>query len=130
MLILAVLMTLVIGVSQRLFKNVYIEETKASMKIIMTALTEYYDSTKTYPTQDSGNETWITQLRGNDRAMKQIAKLEEKVWSADNNKQFSDAWGNAIVYKRTGGLAGAPGLISPGADGDINTENDNVRDNK
>jgi general secretion pathway protein G len=130
MLILAVLMTLVIGASKMLFNKIYVDETKNSMKIIMTALSQYYESTGDYPTQDANNEAWISQLAGNDKARAQITKLEKKVWNADNNRQFRDAWENPIVYKRTGGLAGAPGLISPGPDGDISTEDDNVRDNK
>jgi len=130
MLILAILMTLVIGASKLLFNKIYIDETKTSMKIIMTSLSEYYESTGDYPTQGASNQGWIDQLVNNDRARAQITKLDKKVWSPENNKQFRDAWENPIVYKRSGGLAGAPGLISPGPDGDISTEDDNVRDNK
>ena len=133
MLILAILMTLVVGASKLIFTDVYVDETKNNMNIIMAAIVAYCESGGNYPTEDSGNKVWIGQLAGNAKSRALILNLPETVWNADtteNKTKFRDAWGNAIVYSSTGGLAGAPGLTSAGPDGDINTKQDNVRYNK
>ncbi|MDP6634259.1 MAG: type II secretion system protein GspG [Phycisphaerae bacterium] len=127
MLILAILITLVLGASKLLFSDVHSTETQASMQVIMAAITAYHDVVKDYPAQ---TDDWISQLASVQKSRDLIAKLGEKVWSAENRKEFRDAWGNKIKYTRSGGLAGAPGLISGGPDGDHSTEEDNVRYNR
>ncbi|MDP6546032.1 MAG: type II secretion system protein [Phycisphaerae bacterium] len=126
MLILAILMGLVIGASRLLFADVYAKETKNTMAVVMSAITEYHKVTGNYPSQAN----WVSELKNTEKSRKQIEKLGENVWSATNNNEFRDAWGNKIEYSPNGGLAGAPGLTSAGPDGDISTEEDNVRHNK
>ena len=126
MLILGILMALVLGASKLIFKDVYVEETKSNMAVIMTAIKAYRKATGSYPSQSG----WVGQLAGNAESKKFIAKLGENVWKTTSTGEFLDAWGNAIKYSPTGGLAGAPGLTSAGPDGDHGTEEDNVRHNK
>jgi len=126
MLILAILMTLVVGASRLIFADVYVKETKNNMAIIMSAIKEYRNATGNYPNQQG----WVGHLTGNPASRKLIGKLGENVWSTTNTDEFRDAWGNAIEYSPSGGLAGAPGLTSAGPDGDPDTEEDNVRHNK
>ena len=126
MLILAILMTLVVGASKLIFTDVYVDETKSNMKIIMAAITQYREAKGSYPPAGG----WVGELAGTVESRKLIGNLGKNVWSAANNSEFRDAWGNKIEYSPTGGLAGAPGLTSAGPDGDINTEEDNVRFNK
>jgi|GEM_PF-1960102 len=125
MLILAILMTLVIGASRLIFTDVYVDETKSNMKIIMAAIVKYRDATGSYP-----GTNWVSELAGNPESRKLIGKLGEKVWSTESTGEFRDAWGNAIRYSSSGGLAGTPGLTSAGPDGDHDTDEDNVRFNK
>ena len=126
MLILAILMTLVVGASRLIFSDVYVNETKSSMQIIMAAITEYREVAGKYPTASG----WVSQLAATAKSRALIGNLGENVWSATNNDEFRDAWGNAIHYSPSGGLAGAPGLTSGGPDGEIDTKEDNVRYNK
>lgn len=126
MLILAILMTLVIGASKLIFSNVYIDETKGNMKVIMAAITQYREVKGKYPPSQA---TLVSELITVPKARTLIGNLGENVWHPENKDEFRDSWGNAIVYSRTGGLAGTPGLTSAGPDGDIDTEEDNVRFN-
>ncbi|MDP6546031.1 MAG: type II secretion system protein [Phycisphaerae bacterium] len=126
MLILAILTGLVGGAVWRLFPDVNETKTKNTMAVVTSAITEYHNATGDYPSQAD----WVGQLADTEESRKQIEKLAENVWSATNNNEFRDAWGNAIAYSPTGGPAGAPGLTSAGPDGDISTEEDNVRHNK
>ena len=127
MLILAVLMTLVLGASRLLFSSVYVDETKNTMNITMTAITEYYQVQKAYPAA-GGN--WVQLLITVPKSKALISKFDEKVWSVTDSNEIKDAWGNPIKYSPSGGLAGAPELISGGPDGDTATEEDNVRYNR
>ena len=130
MLILAILMTLVVGAAKLIFNHVYTEETKTNMKIIMTAIAEYREIKLTYPPDQA---TLVEELSTVVKSRAQIGKLPDTVWNADtveNKAKFLDAWGNAIRYTPSGGLAGAPELTSGGPDGDLSTEEDNVRYNK
>ncbi|MCP4374559.1 MAG: prepilin-type N-terminal cleavage/methylation domain-containing protein [bacterium] len=117
MLILTVLLTLVVGGARLVTAHVYAEETKSSMKIIMSAISEYTQSTGSTP-GSLGN------LEGNSGAKELISKLGKKAW---DGSKFFDAWGNEIVYSSNGGLGGGPGLTSGGPDGDTSTDEDNVR---
>ncbi|MDP6045375.1 MAG: type II secretion system protein GspG [Phycisphaerae bacterium] len=127
MLILTVLMTLVAGAAWLLFNDVYVDETKNTMNIAMTAITEYYQVNKAYPNSGDG---WVTQLLTVPKSRALLAKFDKNIWSPTDNTHLKDAWGNPIKYLQSGGLAGAPGLISGGPDGDTDTEEDNVRYNR
>ena len=128
MLILAILMTLVVGASKLIFADVDVKETKNNMAIIMAAIKEYRRATGAYPSENG----WVGALTGSDAPVsrKLIGKLGENVWSTTNADKFLDAWGNAIEYSLNGGLAGGPGLTSGGPDGDTSSDQDNVRHNK
>ena len=133
MLILGILITLVVGSARIIFVKVYTEETKTSMKIIMTAVREYYKAKAARPEDnypDLSNSNWVNELAKAKESRVLIGKLAETVWSADNKTEFRDAWGNKIKYEPEGGRAGAPGLISGGPDGDTTTKDDNVRYNR
>ena len=125
MLILAILMTLVIGASKIIFTYVYVDETKNNMKIIMAAITMYRET----QVDDLTNANLVDKLKAAPECKDLIGNLGKNVWSTANPNTFRDAWGNAIRYEPSGGLAGTPGLTSPGPDGDINTTEDNVRFN-
>jgi type II secretory pathway pseudopilin PulG len=127
MFILAILATLVAWNVGPGSDRIYADQTQVDMKIIMSAITAYHDIVKDYPHQ---TDDWINQLASVRKSRDLIAKLDDKVWSTENRTEFRDAWGNKIKYTRNDGLAGAPGLISGGPDGDHNTEEDNVRYNR
>jgi prepilin-type N-terminal cleavage/methylation domain-containing protein len=132
MAILAILMTLAVGAAKLIYDRVKVNETKSTMKILMVAVKEYQKARAKDnagdPMLTDGN--WVTQLASKPESKAMIEKLPEKVWSADKKTEFHDAWNLKIEYSSTGGLAGAPGLTSGGPDGDIDTDEDNVRYNK
>jgi type II secretory pathway pseudopilin PulG len=126
MLILGILMTLVIGASRLLFAGVHVDETKANMKVIMSAITEYYEAKHKYPPNQA---SLVSELTSVVKSRALIGKLGENVWNPTDTSEFRDAWGGAIRYSPSGGLAGAPELTSAGPDGDFDTDDD-VRFNK
>jgi len=130
MMILGILMVLVVGVARQIFSNTQAEETRNSMNIIMSAVTAYNQVRveKGYPVLTKAN--YVSALASRPESKKLIGTLGEKVWSANDNKHFRDGWGKPIEYTPTGGLAGAPGLISGGPDGATDTKDDNVRYNR
>jgi len=125
MLILAIIAALWAGIT-RPPTDIYARETKYNMQIIMAAINEYHRASGKYPPTAG----WVSELASAAESRKFIAKLGENVWNTTNTNEFHDAWGNAIAYSPTGGLAGGPGLVSAGPDGDHGTEEDNVRHNK
>ena len=130
MLILGILMTLIIGATKMIFEKVYTDETKANMTIIMVAVRKYQEvqQDKEYDGLTASN--WVDQLKKAPESKALIKNLPESVWSVDKKSQFRDAWGNKMEFKPTGGLGGAPGLVSSGPDGDSSTKDDNVLNNK
>jgi prepilin-type N-terminal cleavage/methylation domain-containing protein len=125
MLILAIIAALWAGTTRPPI-DIYARETKSNMQIIMAAIKEYHKASGEYPPTAG----WVSELASAAESRKFIAKLGENVWSKTNTNEFHDAWGNAIAYSPTGGLAGAPELTSAGPDGDHGTDEDNVRHNK
>ena len=125
--ILAILAAILVWTLKPRSDDVYVKETKNTMNIAMTAITEYYQVRKDYPAEGGG---WVNQLLTVPKSRALISKFDENVWSAADSNEIKDAWGHPIEYSRSGGLAGAPGLISGGPDGDTATEEDNVRYNR
>ena len=127
MFILAILVAVVIWSIGPDPHKAYARETKANMQIIMAATREYHDAQGKYP---SSQATLVSDLTSVAKSRSLIGNLGENVWSPSNKDEFLDAWGKPIKYSPSGGLAGTPGLTSAGPDGDIATEEDNVRYNK
>jgi len=129
MLILTILLALVVGASRMIFQDVEREETLGTMRVIMSAISQYYETSdpKAYPyPDDSGGSKndWVKMLASNAEARKQIAGLGKSVWDPSKAAYFLDAWGNEIRYYRSAGLGGAPGLRSGGPDGKLLTTDD------
>ena len=99
------------------------EETKASLKRIMSAIEEFRKDTGNYPSESG----WIGELKANAKSRRLIETLSESAWSAENPDEFRDMWGAAIKYFPRGAMAETPELKSAGPDGDMTTEEDNVR---
>jgi len=127
MLILAILIALVVGVANRIFNHVNIKETQNSMKIIMSSIVEHYKVKSAYPTNQA---SLVSDLKSVEKCRALIKTLDDNVWNPASGYEFLDSWGKPIVYSPSGGLGGGPGLTSAGPDGDIATEEDNVRNNK
>jgi len=98
-------------------------DTKTSLILIMSAIEEYRKDTGSYPSESA----WVGELKSNAKSRRLIGKLSESAWSAENIGEFRDMWGTAIKYSPGGGLAETPELTSAGPDGDMTTEEDNVR---
>ena len=107
--------------------SVTVEETKSHMKLIAVAIEEYryVQVEKRYDPLTEAN--WVTQLACAPESRVIIGALPKNVWSAENTTEFRDSWGQAIVFAPKDDPQGQPVLTSAGPDGDITTEEDNVR---
>lgn len=155
--ILAILVSLAVGVGMYVFGQSSEKQTLASMKVIMQAIEAYYDegAPKVYPWDKDTSKPaatpvdpntcgiWLSKClhgktaSGADKtapvlaAIERLRHLPKDAYRGDS-AAFVDAWGNPIRYFRDGGLGRQPVLISAGPDGefgdkDPNKLKDNVR---
>ena len=89
----------------------------------MSAIEEYRKDMGNYPSKSE----LVDELKANAKSRKWIGRLSEDAWGLENRDEFRDGWGTAIKYSPNGGPAGGPSLTSAGPDGDMTTEEDNVR---
>ncbi len=129
--ILAVLVSLIVGVSTYVRSRSLEDDTRTRLTLIDSAMTEYYELTGNYPTEPTGGSdpTAADQLLDLPQSRDILMNLEGEAiaGSGTPGRYFVDSYGNEIIYRRTGGVGGRPVFISPGSDGDEGTPNDNVR---
>ena len=123
MLILAILVGLVVGVTRHVTARANYERTIVTMQIVNEAIDAYRDDPGT-----TGDPGTLADLTSNVAAKKVLANLDSETWNQGST--INDAYGNALIYEKTGGLGGCPVVISGGPDGDTNTEDDNIRSDK
>ena len=153
--IISILVALVIGVGKYVYDEAARRETESIQAIVMNAVETFHDIAGIYPPSgpfpgmepplDKGGIIGlIYQFKGgtvpggvdssNDKVRERIKEacgpiileLPPDVLRASDNNIY-DGFGNPMDYDDDGGLGGKPVLISPGADEDINTEEDNLR---
>ncbi len=118
---------LIYGAFRPCCPNVYAEETRYSMKIIMTAVEEYDRDQASNGAAALTADVWVPPLVVAPKSRDILARLDKNAWSVENKYELRDAWGNAIGFIPNGGPGGKHQLISAGPDGDMTTEEDNVR---
>jgi len=143
--ILAVLVAIVAGVAGYVMRSANEKDTSATQAILMDAIQAWHDkdtnTLKCYPfTDPNPNNTggvlvqcltgfygaaWPGPTSPSVRAAGEILlKLPRDAWGGGTNEPVKDAWGVAMRYDAAGGLGGRPVVISAGADGKPNTEDD------
>lgn len=121
MLILSILVGLVVGVTGHVTARVNYERTIVTMQIVGEAIQAYREDQGSDPSS-------LSDLTRNAAAKKVLANLDSETWPGGST--IKDAYGNGLKYEKKGGLGECPVLISGGPDGNINTEDDNIRSDK
>jgi len=134
--IIALLITIGVGVGQKVMTAGNVKVTEANMAIIMNAI-EYYqelDTNGAYPddTNDQPNRQsrdLYTALTADNEVQAKLASLPADAVESSSPGHFLDKFGKEIWYDATGGLGGTPLLTSAGPDGYFGTEDD-IRSDK
>ncbi len=129
--IIAILVTIVVGVTHIVLARASAEETRTNMQVILQAIEAFRetDETNDYPpstagTPDDHNAKLYKALKDNPAARKILGPLPDDAIRGD---RFVDGFGMRMDYSSDGGVGGAPVLISAGADSDFGTAQDNIR---
>jgi len=122
-LILVVGVALMVGVGSMVRKHTQTEETRNILAVLRSALKVYNPTSdkQAWPAGDGKSDSTaglIIALRKNYDARAALEQLPLQAISTDSTgREFvMDGFGNRLRYHQTGGLAGSPLLISPGAD--------------
>ena len=125
--IIAVLVTIVVGVSQIVIARAAVERTRVNMQVILQAIEAYRESEGAYP---SATSNLFVLLKGNTAAAKKLASLPgDAIKDVGSGDCFVDGFGQPLDYSPDDGAGGTPLLESAGADGDPDPPNtaDNIR---
>lgn len=144
--VIAILVTIVVGVAKIVIGRASSDQTAVSMKAILNAIETYREVTGDYPveaTDFTGQPTvgWTVRdwqayvrgrllyedLSGRPQSQAKLAPLGNAVLQISGNWVFVDGFGKYLDYFRDGGAGGTPLLLSAGADGNFDTQEDNVR---
>jgi len=143
--IISILIALVIGVGKYVYDESARRETESMQAIAMNAVEKFHEIANQYPRDSIGDPphteslaALLHDLRGEpienipestSMRIKEVCGqiLLEIPSDYFDGTTIKDAWGKQMDYKADGGLGGKPVLISPGPDGDMNTEEDNIR---
>ena len=150
-MVIAILVGVVIGVSKMIAARAANEKTRMYMETISLAIETYYESTKDYPYQETDipetpddwrwtsrdwhafmrNKKLYQQLIAVPSAQKRLAALpEDAVRNIYGENVFIDGFEMFLDYFRSGGVGGSPVLISAGPDRTFDTEDDIRSDNR
>lgn len=145
MVVLAILVSLVVGISSYVTGRANREATVMTQSVLMMAIEEYRDITGSPPSvaydEDDPpihrskilfelltDEATNPQLK---KVVEIVRRLPAKAIAEDtedsNRRYFADGWGRPMDYRTNQGIGGVPVLISAGPDGDHDEKADNVR---
>lgn len=139
--ILSILLTLAIGVTDYVRTEAKIKQTRTTMDLVMTAIQVYYDEENDWPSlYNSGSSAWehiegpdseelMQALTENPKTKDMVSKLSKDSWEGLTHP-LNDSWGNEVFYYRQGGVGSTPLLISAGKDGVINSTDEDHADNE
>ncbi len=145
--VIAVLISVVVGVSGIVVRRSAVDHTRESMRIIGLAMKAYKESTGRYPAEATelgdapagwADRDWQAYMRSKglyDKLMANTPAQEvlralppDSVASPQGgNKTFVDGFGKYMDYFRDKGARGFPLLLSAGLDGGFDRQEDNVR---
>jgi len=122
-LILAILLALVVGVSRYIIDKAAESETQAIQSIVIDAVILYKSKTGVLPADDGSCAVLMTKLAEVPECRKKVGELPPKAWSKSGSP-LNDGWHRAMRFQQSGGIGGAPVLISAGSDGGFGTADD------
>jgi len=126
LLILAILLGLVVGISKYVMAEAARKQTESVQSIVIHAATRYYETTtpSDYPGSDAnGCRQLMTTLYNHAPSKEVLRTLPNDAW-AGSGQPLKDGFGEEMQYQKAGGRGGTPVLISKGADRQINTPDD------
>ena len=129
--VIAVLATLVLGLSKRVETQAKERLTSSTIEVLMTAVGMYYDLTGEYP--DKVNDPATSDPLDINNLFKQLNRVPDsrRIAGAIDESQISpaqeylDAWEKPLDYSYMSG-DDFPVIFSAGADGDESTGADNI----
>ncbi len=125
----SIVATLILVALQLMDPNYHapVSETKITMQIIYAAIEEYRKDQALDDYEALTPDNWVSQLSGSQRVRSIIAPLSENIWSHEHKNELRDGWDHPIVFSPDAGSDARGVLTSAGPDGDMTTEDDNVR---
>lgn len=147
--VIAILVTIVVGVSRVVISRAAKDQTIIRMKVILGAVDAFHELTGSYPSDGDPatfppkptvgwtDRDWEAYQRGK-HLYKQLyaipharAKLsplgKDAILSISEGLVFVDGFRKYMAYFRDQGAGGTPLVVSAGADGDFGTPEDNIR---
>lgn len=121
LLILAILLALVAGISRYVIQRAAVEDTISRQKIVLDAIARYYDLKKAYPTGDM--TAVMTALDDVPQCKSIIGDLQKEAWGG-RGTPLKDGFDENMTYSVADGFGGVPVIISKGADRQTPTEDD------
>ncbi len=121
LLILAIILALVVGISKHLMEEAARKQTEATQSVLMSAVLRYKELTRSLPPND--NLYPLCALSTPQEVRDLVSRLPKEQFTWDNTAQTAtakDGWGQAMIYRPTGGRGGGPVIISKGPDRAIN----------
>lgn len=130
LLILAILLALVAGISKYVIRKAANEDTVARQKIVMNAINRYYEETGAWPTAGSTGEL-MSKLDGQPACREILKTLPPEAWAGGSNA-LKDGFDEDMQYDADGGFGGRPVLISKGGNRQLDTsgESDDIRSDR
>ena len=153
--VIAILVTIVVGVSKVVISRAAKDRTIINMKVILGAVDAYHELTGSYPSNPDWvrdpatfpvpvkpavgwtDRDWVAYQRGKhlygqlDAIPQAQAKLsplgKDAILSISGSSVFVDGFRKYMAYFRDQGAGGTPLVVSAGADGDFGTPEDNIR---
>ena len=145
--LIAILVTVMVGVSGIVVRRSGVAHTRATMKVIGRALRAYHDVTGRDPVEPASirpappgwrERDWQAYMRGKrlydclmgvSRTQKILRSLPRDAFKSprSGNRTFADGFGKYMDYLGSRGTKGTPLLLSAGLDGDFDRQEDNIR---
>ena len=117
--IIAILVSLAIGVVGTLTIRAEADEIRTELRVIMASIHAFRDEKGSYPVEDEPLGDQLKEVRS---ALSRLSSLSKTAFSGGGD--LKDRYGNPIDYTRDGGAGGTPLLRSRGADGIPDTKDD------
>jgi hypothetical protein len=127
--IMAIVLALTVGVSRYVMEESGRSQTITTQDLLMEAVHKYREETGDWPDGDGGDnsgQTLLTDLKAQESCKEILNSLPQEALGAGDDA-VKDGFDKAMRYDKDGGRGNRPVVISAGANGDFNDEEDNIR---
>ena len=121
LLILAIILALVVGISKHLMEEAARKQTEATQAVLVNAILKYKELTRSLPPND--NLYPLCSAASPQEVRNIVSRLPKEQFTWDNTAQTAtakDGWGQPMIYRPTGGRGGTFVILSKGPDRAIN----------